>query len=56
MWRARIAAVLGQNDEAIRLMRQAMNEGAIIDGIHLWPKFMPLNGCAPYQALVKPMG
>ena len=56
MWRARIAAVLDQKDETIRLMRQAINEGAIIDDIHIWPEFLSLHGYAPYEALVKLMG
>ena len=56
MWRARIAAVLDQKDETIRLMRQAMTEGAIIDDIHIWTEFLALHGYAPYEALVKPIG
>jgi tetratricopeptide (TPR) repeat protein len=54
--RARIAALLGQRDEAVGLLRQAMSEGAHIEDVHLWTELQPLRGFPPFDALVAPTG
>jgi tetratricopeptide (TPR) repeat protein len=56
-WRARIAAVLGSRDEAIRLLEQAY-----LEGLHLWqplhvePDFDPLRTYPPFVAFGRPRG
>jgi tetratricopeptide (TPR) repeat protein len=55
--RARIAALLGDRDEAVQLLRRAFSEGV---GYGLWlhtdMDLESLRGYAPYQELVKPKG
>ncbi len=55
--RARIAALLGERDEAVRLLRRASSEGV---GHGLWihtdMDLESLRGYAPYEELVKPKG
>lgn len=57
-WRARIAALLGERDEAVRLLRQAFAEGypAADPRIHAQADFERLRGYAPFDALVAPGG
>jgi tetratricopeptide (TPR) repeat protein len=56
-WRARIAAALGNRDDALRLLEQAYREG-----LHLWqplhvePDFDPLRSYAPFSEFVRPRG
>jgi TolB-like protein len=56
-WRARIAAVLGRRDEAVRLLRQAFTEGL---GYGIWlhcdPDFESLHGFEPFDEVVRPVG
>ena len=56
-WRARIAAVLGQRDEAVRLLRQAFTEGL---GYGIWlhcdPDFESLHGFTPFDEVLRPAG
>jgi hypothetical protein len=62
LWRARIAARLGQRDAAVRLLALAISQGAnthwlFPDGEAVWhsdPDLGTLEGYAPYDDLVRP--
>ena len=54
--RARIAAVLGRRDEAVRLVRQARAEGAQVEELHLDLEFLSLRGYPPFDDLTRPAG
>ena len=57
LWRARIAAVLGERDNAVALLRQAFDEGL---GFGLWVHrdidFESLRSYPPFVELTKPQG
>ena len=55
LWRARLAAVLGERQRAVDLLREALAQGAIL-GIHIHqsPHFESVREYPPFQALVKP--
>jgi tetratricopeptide (TPR) repeat protein len=62
-WRARIAALLGDREEAIRLLRQALAEGlmpirstsqGLFAPIHVAPELLPLRGYAPFDRMLQP--
>jgi tetratricopeptide (TPR) repeat protein len=57
LWRARIAALLGERDEAIDLLRRALGEG-VGHGIslHVDMDLEPLRGYAPFEELMRPKG
>jgi tRNA A-37 threonylcarbamoyl transferase component Bud32/tetratricopeptide (TPR) repeat protein len=56
-WRARIAALLGDRDEAVQLLRQAIEEGLDgLDLIHLEPDLAPLAEYAPFREFIRPKG
>jgi Flp pilus assembly protein TadD len=59
-WRARIAAVLGDQEEAVRLLRQAESQGAAHhhSGLYLHPDIdlEALYGYEPYEELRRPRG
>ena len=50
--RARIAAALGDRDEAVRLLREAWQEGAILDFAHRFPEMAALHGYPPFDAVI----
>jgi hypothetical protein len=67
LWRARIAALSGKRDLAVRLLAQALDEGATIHhygwyvprqggafGARWDPDFAPLRGYPPFEALLRP--
>lgn len=55
VWQARIAAVLGQRDSAVALLRAAFAEGREYDlWLHRDPDLESLRGYAPFEALAKP--
>jgi DNA-binding SARP family transcriptional activator/TolB-like protein len=56
MARARIAALLGRKDEAVRLIRQARAEGAAIADLHLYTELQRLRGYEPFEQLIRPIG
>jgi eukaryotic-like serine/threonine-protein kinase len=58
LYRARIAALLGDRAEATALVRQALNEGVAPGGYELFPDmdFEPLRGYAPFEELMRPKG
>ena len=52
-WRARIAAVSGKADEAVRLIRQSLSEGlGRFHQIHAEPDFQSIRESAPFAALL----
>jgi serine/threonine protein kinase len=57
LWRARIAAVLGEKDSAVVLLHQALAEGV---GYGIWlhtdVDLEPLRDYKPYRELVRPKG
>jgi tetratricopeptide (TPR) repeat protein len=55
LWRAQIAALLGDRDAAVRLLRQADAEGAIVAiDLHREGDFESLRDYPPFQEFVKP--
>lgn len=60
-WRACIAAKLGRRDEAVELLRRALAEGYVFNGLfflsaHLEPSFATLRGYEPFEELLRPKG
>ena len=60
VYRARIAAVLGEREHAVQLLRQAINSGYGLYGqpfeqFPLWD-FASLSGYGPYLELMEPKG
>lgn len=60
-WRACIAAKLGRRDEAVELLRRALAEGYVFNGLfflsaHVEPSFATLRGDAPFEELLRPKG
>jgi DNA-binding SARP family transcriptional activator/TolB-like protein len=57
LWRARIAAQLGQHDQAVRLLREALSQGV---GHGMWlhtdPDFAALRDDRAFKELVRPGG
>jgi len=57
VWRARIAAVLGEREEAVALLRRGFAEGLRYGiWLHRDPDLEPLHGFQPYEDLVRPKG
>jgi TolB-like protein len=55
VWRARIAAVLGEREQAVTLLRQAFREGyAFGIGLHADQDLASLRGYAPFEAMLRP--
>lgn len=55
VWQARIAAVLGQRDSAVALLRAAFAEGREYDlWLHRDPDLESLRGYPPFEALARP--
>jgi tetratricopeptide (TPR) repeat protein len=56
-WRARIAALLGEEDEAVRLLWQSVGEGVPFGlGMHANPDLEPLHGFPPFEEFIRPKG
>jgi tetratricopeptide (TPR) repeat protein len=55
-WRARIAALLGDKEGAVNLLRQAIKQGYRYDSIHPTEDFETLADFPPYIQLMKPKG
>lgn len=54
---ARIAAALGQNDNALALLREAFAEGMVCDPwLHTYPEFTPLRNDPKFRKLLNPKG
>jgi len=65
LWQARIAAVLGQRDRAVALLRRSMAEGQpctlrtginLVQDCHRDMDFESLRGYAPFDELLRPKG
>ncbi|MCG6955267.1 MAG: serine/threonine protein kinase [Gemmatimonadetes bacterium] len=57
LWRARIAASMGERDEAVDLLRRAFAQGAAFGlWVHVDPDLEPLRGYPPYEEIVRPKG
>jgi TolB-like protein len=54
--RASIAANLDQNDMAVRLLRQAIQEGLSFEYLHCQPLLAPLWGYEPFEQVIAPRG
>jgi predicted Zn-dependent protease len=54
--RARIAALLGQRERAVTLLRQAFDKGQGRVFVHFDPDFESLRGFAPFDDLLRPTG
>jgi tetratricopeptide (TPR) repeat protein len=54
--RARIAALLGQRERAVSLLRRAFDEGHGKIFVHFDPDLESLRGYAPYDELLRPTG
>jgi hypothetical protein len=56
-WRACIAAALGQKDDAVELLREAMAQGRNSPiAVHRDPNLDPVRGYAPFEELIEPKG
>jgi tetratricopeptide (TPR) repeat protein len=56
-WRARIAALLGERDEAVRLLWQSAGEGISFGmSMHADPDLDPLLDFPPFQEFIRPKG
>ncbi|MCJ7630704.1 MAG: hypothetical protein MUO50_20190 [Longimicrobiales bacterium] len=57
VWQARIAAQLGELDEAVRLLERAMEEGwSVRDNPHRDPFLKPLRGHPAFEEFMRPKG
>ena len=55
-WRAGIAALLDEKEQAVSLLRQAHEEGQALSRIHGDTDFEPLRGYPPFEELMRPKG
>jgi len=55
-WRARIAALLGDKEGAVNLLRPAIKQGYAYSSIHPTEDFESLADYPPYIQLMKPKG
>ena len=57
VWQARIAAALGNKDQAMDFLQRAVSEGTGMDGwFHREPAFRSLLDHPPFQDLLQPIG
>ena len=57
IWRAKIAAVLGDNEEALGLLRKALREGAQYDvWLYVDPSLDSLRTYPPFREMLQPRG
>jgi tetratricopeptide (TPR) repeat protein len=57
LWpRADIAAQLGDKDDAIDALREALGSGSPYYDLHVDPDLQPLHGYPPFEELMKPQG
>jgi len=57
LWRARIAALLGDREQAVELLRQSFNEGNSLRlDLHRDIDFESLREYPPFQELMRPKG
>jgi hypothetical protein len=57
LWRARIASLLGDKQDAYELLKESLKQGQSYDyGLHREMDFEPLRDYKPFQELLKPKG
>jgi tetratricopeptide (TPR) repeat protein len=55
-WRARISSLLGEKENAIRLIREALAQGLSYTSLHPVMDLEPLGDYPPFKELIKPKG
>jgi serine/threonine-protein kinase len=55
-WRARIAALLGDRERAVTLLRDALREGRTYPMLHGEADLAPLHGMPAFEDLIRPKG
>jgi hypothetical protein len=55
-WRARIAALLGERERALALLREALQEGQMYPALHGAADLAPLRDLPAFQELIRPKG
>jgi hypothetical protein len=55
-WRARIAALLGDREGAVALLRQAIQEGRMYPELHAQMDLAPLHGLPAFEELIRHKG
>jgi len=55
-WRARIASVLGDKENTVKLLREALAQGRTYVQLHPVIDFEPLQDYPPFKELIKPKG
>ena len=55
-WRARIAVLLGEKEQALVLLRDALGQGTAYGSLYLNMDLEPLSDYPPFQELIKPKG
>ena len=56
LWRATIAAQLGDKELAVSLLKQAVEKGSGVFNAHRMTEFQQLKGFPPFEALLRPKG
>ena len=58
VWRAYIAAALGDREQAVELLREAFDQGGtgFMGGWHRTGQLQPLRDYPPYQEFMRPKG
>ncbi len=54
VWRARIAAVLGEHDRAVALLEAGLEEANFGRWVHNDPDFLPLHDHPGFRELIRP--
>ena len=55
-WRVRISSLLGEKENAVRLLREALAQGVSYTALHPRMDFEPLQDYPPFKELIKPKG
>jgi hypothetical protein len=55
-WRARIAALLGERERAVALLREALREGQMYPALHGNADLVPLRDVPAFRELMRPKG
>jgi tetratricopeptide (TPR) repeat protein len=55
-WRARIASILGERENAVKFLREALAQGRVYYDLHPVIDFEPLQDYQPFKELIKPKG
>jgi hypothetical protein len=55
-WRARIAALLGDHERAVALLRESLREGQMYPALHGAIDLAPLRDLPTFRELIRPKG